>query len=85
VLQLMSRKHCPLCQQAERVVAAVAASRNMLWELIDIDNDAELVARYGWDVPVLRWRQQTIMQHHFNPQVLNKTLISLLNNKGVTT
>ncbi|MDQ6964346.1 MAG: glutaredoxin family protein [Mariprofundales bacterium] len=73
----MSRRHCPLCQQAEEVVAAAAISSDIAWERIDIDSDAELLARYGWDVPVLLWRDRLIMQHHFDQQQLQQRLREL--------
>ncbi|MDX8414336.1 MAG: glutaredoxin family protein [Mariprofundales bacterium] len=73
----MSRNHCPLCQEAEAVVAAAIANTNIEWERVDIDSDAELIARYGWDVPVLMWNDTLVMQHHFDNQKLRKKLVSL--------
>jgi len=73
----MSRSHCPLCQEAEAVVAAAVANTDIAWETVDIDSDAELVVRYGWDVPVLMCNDTLLMQHHFDPQLLQQKLMTL--------
>lgn len=50
-LVLFQRDHCPLCDQA---LAVLAAARAPDFETRWIDDDAELEARYGARVPVLR-------------------------------
>jgi len=50
-LILYQRDHCPLCDQA---LALLAAARVPEFDSVWIDDDAELEARYGSRVPVLR-------------------------------
>lgn len=46
-----TRVGCKLCEHAERVVAAHAGEAAV--ELVDVDTDPELQARYGVRVPVV--------------------------------
>lgn len=50
-LILFQRDDCPLCDQALGVLAAARAPE---FETVWIDDEAELEARYGTRVPVLR-------------------------------
>jgi glutaredoxin len=43
---------CHLCEDAERVVAAVCAQAGEGWRSVDISGDADLMARYGEQIPV---------------------------------
>ena len=47
-----TRERCGLCRQAEAVVARVARGRAVV-QLVDIDTDPDLVARYTVRVPVV--------------------------------
>lgn len=47
-----SKPGCHLCVEAESVVGLVCAELNLSWESIDISADAELLARYGEQIPV---------------------------------
>ena len=51
MLLLFQRDDCKLCDEA---VALLAAARAPEFESVWIDDDAELEARYGERVPVLR-------------------------------
>ncbi len=51
VLTLYGREHCHLCELAQEVLQAA----NLSAQLIDIDSDPELGARYGLRIPVLRY------------------------------
>jgi len=53
VLQLMSRKACCLCEDAEVVLNAFVAQGRCQLNVLDVDQDISLAARYGMDVPVL--------------------------------
>ena len=50
-LRLFQRDDCPLCDEA---LAVLAAARTPAFESVWIDDDADLEARYGARVPVLR-------------------------------
>ena len=51
-LILYTRPDCHLCEQAEDLVAQVAPA--VALQAIDIEDDLELVMRYGLSIPVLR-------------------------------
>jgi len=52
-LILYSRRDCHLCAQMHRELLAFASTTAFTLALVDIDGDADLVARYGHKVPVL--------------------------------
>lgn len=47
-----SREGCHLCEQAEEVVAAVCADLGESYEVVLVDDDPELRARFTDEVPV---------------------------------
>ena len=49
LLTLFGREHCHLCELAQEVLQA----SNLSAQLIDIDSDPELGARFGLRIPVL--------------------------------
>ncbi len=48
-LILYTRAHCHLCEQVVAMLQIAGAQ----WQAVDIDDDAELIERYGLHVPVL--------------------------------
>lgn len=51
-VRVLSRAGCHLCEQAEAVVAAVCAEVGATYEVLDVDADPALRARYTDEVPV---------------------------------
>lgn len=52
-ITLVVRQGCHLCEQAREVVVDVADELGVGWQQVDVDADAELLARYGEEVPVV--------------------------------
>ncbi len=52
-VELLTRSGCHLCEDARTVVADVAGSLGVPWQEVDIDDDVELTARYGEEIPVV--------------------------------
>jgi len=52
-LRLYSRPGCDLCDAMQTEVDAVLADRQRVWEIVDVDSDASLAARYGESIPIL--------------------------------
>ena len=50
-LILYGREHCHLCELAQELLQTA----DLIAQLIDIDSDPELGARYGLRIPVLRY------------------------------
>lgn len=53
LLELVTKDGCHLCEAAVGVVDEVAAELGLPWQEVRIDDDAELTARYGEEVPVV--------------------------------
>ncbi len=49
---LYVRAGCHLCESAREVVARVCEELGETWQEIDIDADADLLARYTEEIPV---------------------------------
>jgi len=52
-LTLLSRAYCHLCDEMAAALAPLAARHGAVVDVIDVDTDAALEARYGERVPVL--------------------------------
>jgi hypothetical protein len=52
-LHLYSTSHCHLCEQAEALLVELALSHDLSWTVIEITDDANLLARYELSIPVL--------------------------------
>jgi thioredoxin-like negative regulator of GroEL len=52
-LRLLSRPGCHLCETLLEVAAPVVAGRGGTLTLVNVDEDAELAARWGAEIPVI--------------------------------
>lgn len=52
-LTLLSRRYCHLCTEMEAALAAMLADSGVAVEVLDVDADPQLEARYDELVPVL--------------------------------
>lgn len=52
-ITLYTRAGCHLCEEAKREIEAAGCRDRYTLEEIDIDSDPALVARYGWEIPVV--------------------------------
>jgi glutaredoxin len=52
-VKLYTRPGCHLCDEAKREMTAAACEDLYELEEVNIDTDAELHRRYGWDIPVV--------------------------------
>jgi len=67
-LQLMSRKACCLCEDAQTVLAGFVAQERCTLEVVDVDQNVALAALYGMDVPVLLMKKQVQLMHRIEQQ-----------------
>ena len=63
-LTLFVRQDCHLCAEMHRELLALGSASAFGVEVVDIDADADLVARYGHKVPVLVGDDEEIC-HYF--------------------
>lgn len=52
-LRLLSREGCGLCVEMRREVDNLLGEAPREWEIVDVDTDPSLAARYGLEIPVL--------------------------------
>jgi glutaredoxin len=50
---LYSRPGCHLCEEAKAAIAPLLREFRATLREINIDEDADLKERYGWDIPVI--------------------------------
>lgn len=76
-LQLMSRKACCLCEDAEATLADFVAQGHCTLEVLDVDQDVTLAARYGMDVPVLLMKKKVRCMHRIEQQDIELLLMEV--------
>lgn len=65
-LTLLTRAGCPLCDELAAEVGHLLDGSGHRLDTVDVDADALLKARYGWDVPVLLHAETEICRHRLN-------------------
>ena len=64
-LRLYSRSYCHLCDDLLAALEALRGEFQFAVEVIDVDSDPELEARYGELVPVLTDHEGNELCHYF--------------------
>ena len=77
VLVVYSRKHCHLCHDMIAALQAMQAQLSFALEVVDVDSDDELAARYGERVPVLVAEGRELCYYHLDPVVLDAYLAKI--------
>jgi glutaredoxin len=67
---LYTRRGCHLCEQAEDLLATLGVAA----ALVDVDRDAEALARYGLRVPVLEIDGRVVLEGRFEERRLAAVL-----------
>ena len=75
-LTVYSRAYCHLCSEMIAGLRAMQAARRFDLQIIDVDADALLVARYGEWVPVLAGMDGELCHYHLDPAKVNEYLNS---------
>jgi Glutaredoxin-like domain (DUF836) len=52
-LRLLSRPECHLCEAMRKEVDELLGAEPREWEVVNVDEDADLARRYGEEIPVL--------------------------------
>ena len=73
-LTLYVRKDCHLCTEMHRELLAFGRRQAFGIDMVDIDADADLVARYGYKVPVLVGENEEICHYFLDEQALAEYL-----------
>lgn len=62
-MRLISRNYCHLCHDMEITLRPLAAELGFEVDVLDVDSDAELIARYDELVPVLLHEDKEICRY----------------------
>jgi hypothetical protein len=73
-LTLLSRSYCHLCEEMRAALAAAFPHLEESLEVLDVDADPVLEARYGDLVPVLLADGKEICHYHFDALALTRHL-----------
>jgi len=73
-LVLYGRAYCHLCDDMVAALAALQPGRGFSLEVVDVDADPELEARYDVLVPVLTLNGEEICHHHLDRDKLAAAL-----------
>jgi glutaredoxin len=71
---LYTRRGCHLCEAAEAVLRAERAADPFDLELVDVDSDPGLAARYGVRVPVVAVDGAELFDYEVPPDLLRRHL-----------
>jgi glutaredoxin len=71
---LYSRPGCHLCEAAKAAIEPLLAEFGAALREINIDGDAVLTERYGWDIPVLFIGTRKAAKHRINVKQLRRHL-----------
>jgi glutaredoxin len=71
---LYTRVNCHLCDVVKAVLDAARAERAFALEVVDVDSDAALRARYGLEVPVVLIDGRKAFKYRVDPLALRRKL-----------
>ena len=74
MVTLYRRPGCSLCDQAERVIAPLAARMRFRVERIDIEADDALLKRYLFEIPVVAFGGKDVATWPFSAAKLDEAL-----------
>lgn len=72
--ELYTRTDCHLCEEMEREVSILETKLKFKADVITINEDERLEARYGEKVPVLACGNDIICQYVLNEEALSKAI-----------
>jgi len=74
-LTVVRRQDCELCEEMLRELARLGRRRALPEiEVVDVDSDALLKRRHGFDVPVLLLDGSVVCRHRLDPAELERLL-----------
>ena len=73
-LKLYSRQGCHLCEDMLEALQLYSQELGYQIRVYDIDDDAELHARFNTLVPVVYYQDREVMRYFFEPATLKEVL-----------
>lgn len=71
---MYTKPGCHLCEAARTAIDPLLAEAGATLTEVSIEGDAELTARYGWDIPVLFIGNKKAAKHRVNVQQFRRQL-----------
>ena len=71
---LYTRPGCHLCEEAKAAIQPLLHEFGARLREVNIEEDRELIERYGWDIPVLFIGARKAAKHRVNLNVFRKAL-----------
>jgi glutaredoxin len=75
---LYSKPGCHLCEEMKRAIARADCAEAYDLEEVNIESDAELFARYRYDIPVLNINGLDVFKHRLRPPEFKAYLTNLI-------
>ena len=70
LLTVYSREDCHLCEEMTAALRELQAPVGFALEIVDVDDDPQLAARFGADVPVLAHAGRVLCRHRLDRDCL---------------
>jgi glutaredoxin len=71
---LYTRPGCHLCEEAKAAIAPLLREFGALLREVNIENDAVLEGRYGWDIPVIFIGARKAAKHRVDVEEFRRQL-----------
>jgi glutaredoxin len=71
---LYTRPGCHLCEEAKTAVAPLLREFGAVLREVNIENDAVLLERYGWDIPVIFLGARKAAKHRVDVEQFRRQL-----------
>ena len=71
---LYTRSGCHLCEEAKTAVAPLLREFGAVLREVNIENDAVLLERYGWDIPVIFLGARKAAKHRVDVEQFRRQL-----------
>ena len=71
---LYTRPGCHLCEEAKTAVAPLLREFGAVLREVNIENDAVLEERYGWDIPVIFLGARKAAKHRLDVEQFRRQL-----------
>lgn len=73
-ITLYSRTGCHLCEQAKKMIAPMLSEFGATLREVNIEEDAVLEERYGWDIPIIFIGARKAAKHRVDPAQFRRQL-----------
>jgi glutaredoxin len=73
-ITLYSRTGCHLCEEAKKVIAPMLSEFGASLREVNIEEDAVLEERYGWDIPIIFIGARKAAKHRVDPAQFRRQL-----------